>query len=229
MSNEGSPDAVVDLTVMASNLAHFLLIQERSRLGVKKADIVEKILKGNSGLLRDVMLEANRILEHNLGYKIQEVPGKRVYIVTNTMDFSCLEAYLTPDKHWEHVRGLICIILSLILMSSGESIEESQLWGFLQQINVNRDDKRHPVFGDVEKMIKSTLVKQHYLDYVKEKNGSGKFSWGFRAQHEFKPMELLRFVADVYGDGKSASDFTTTYKRIFELEKEVVQSAEQES
>lgn len=36
--------------------------------------------------------------------------------------------------------------------------------------------RKHPVFGDIEKLIKVTFVKQHYLEHVKKKDGPGEFS-----------------------------------------------------
>ncbi|XP_022704775.1 non-structural maintenance of chromosomes element 3 homolog, partial [Varroa jacobsoni] len=202
---------------------------ERTQFGVKRADIVEKILQGNARLLREAVDNASRLLEDTIGYQIREVPGKRLYIVVNSLDLTGLEEHLSQDEQCEHVRGLICIILSLILMNIGETLAETDLWNFLREINIDHDDKKHPVFGDIEKLIKVTFVKQHYLEHVKKKDGPGEFSWGYRAQYEFKPMEILKFVADVYSDGKSPRDFTMAYKRISEKEKQSKRISDQKN
>jgi len=211
------------VTNMASHLAHLMLIQERTKAGLKKADIVHQILQHTENrssatrLLKDVIDEANRMLEDTIGYKIQEVPGKNVYFLVNTLDFEGVEDYLEADPDWEETRGLLCVVLSAILMANGE-VQEDNLWDFLAQVNVARDDKNHLAFGDVEKLIKTTLVKYHYLEYVKDKHGPSVFRWGIRAEHEFNKMEMLNFVSSVYGEGRSARDFTEIFQALEEAE-----------
>lgn len=91
--------------------------------------------------MREAVDNASRLLEDTIGYQIREVPGKRLYIVVNSLDLAGLEEHLSQDEQCEHVRGLICIILSLILMNIGETLAETDLWNFLREINIDHDDK----------------------------------------------------------------------------------------
>ncbi|XP_003737627.1 melanoma-associated antigen E1 [Galendromus occidentalis] len=216
---------------LASNLAHMLLIQEKTKLGLKKSDIINQVLRGHAEdrasttrLLKEVLEEASRLLENAFGYKIKEIPGKALFILVNTLDFEQVEQFLEIDGEWKQIRGFLCIVLSFILMSGGE-IRDEQLWDFLRNLNVAEDDKSHPTLGDVEKLVKTTFVRWHYLDLIKERQGLNSFRWGVRAEHEFNKMEMLNFVASIYGDGRTARDFTGVFRRL-EEEAQAAQSSE---
>lgn len=59
MSQAYSQDVPIDMEAIASNLAHYVLIQERTQFGVKRADIVEKILQVIRNLWEDHECNAN--------------------------------------------------------------------------------------------------------------------------------------------------------------------------
>lgn len=50
--------------------------------------------------------------------------------------------------------------------------------------------------------------------------------WGVRAEHEFKKMEMLNFVASVYGEGRTARDFTEVFSKLEEEQAEGAQLSE---
>ena len=100
--------------------------------------------------------------------------------------------------------SLLMISLSLIFMNNNE-IDSSEFWANMKRISINRNEKRNPFIGDVEKYFTQELVKDGYLEYELIRGTDPpayKFKWGYRSKLEITKMSVLEFVCKMYGTCK---------------------------
>jgi hypothetical protein len=101
--------------------------------------------------------------------------------------------------------SLLMISLSLIFMNNNE-MDAGEFWNNLKRININRNEKRHPFLGDVEKYFTQEMVKDGYLEYEHVRGTEPptyKFKWGFRSRLEISKRNVLEFVCKMYGSSKA--------------------------
>jgi len=94
--------------------------------------------------------------------------------------------------------GLLLVILGVIFMN-GNRASEAVLWEALRKMGL-RPGVRHPLLGDLRKLLTYEFVKQKYLDYRRVPNSNPpeyEFLWGLRSYHETSKMKVLRFIAEV--------------------------------
>jgi hypothetical protein len=100
--------------------------------------------------------------------------------------------------------SLLMISLSLIFMNNNE-LDATEFWANMKRISINRNEKRNPFIGDVEKYFTQELVKDGYLEYELIRGTDPptyKFKWGYRSKLEITKMSVLEFVCKMYGTCK---------------------------
>jgi len=115
--------------------------------------------------------------------------------------------------------GLLIVILSLIQMNE-DVIGEDLLYERLKCLGIHRSDKRHEVFGDIERTIEQ-FTKQFYLDKDKDEIATeaeaedhggrrkNKYAYraGSRAEKEISKQTITHFITQICTDD---NNYTST-------------------
>ncbi|XP_065829394.1 non-structural maintenance of chromosomes element 3 homolog [Oscarella lobularis] len=185
-------------------IRYFLMIGDR-KMPIRRTDLITATLGDSRVQLGDILKPAKRKLKKMFGIRVEELSTRssKFFVLINNLDPDQRKEIIpTPLEDSCH-RALLFVVLTLIY-TKNKKITEDQLWYVLRRLGVEKS-QRHPVFGaKPEKLIESTFVKQLYLNCYKEKHpDSGDvslfFTWGARADLEFKPDTILNFVAQEYG------------------------------
>eukprot|EP00026_Physarum_polycephalum_P012192 Phypoly_transcript_12471.p1 GENE.Phypoly_transcript_12471~~Phypoly_transcript_12471.p1 ORF type:complete len:130 (+),score=28.64 Phypoly_transcript_12471:706-1095(+) len=92
----------------------------------------------------------------------------------------------------------------MIVINNNE-IDQDTLYDQLKRLGL-QEDEEHPIFGEWEKFIETTLTKQLYLDRKKtdQRSKTGKvlynFRVGIRSLEEVGRKGIMEFVAETYGE-----------------------------
>ena len=76
------------------------------------------------------------------------------------------------------------------------------MFQLLGTLGLSNRDLRHPLFGDWHDLIAKTFTKQYYLKRrpMASKRGHHEYVMGPRAKLEITQLQILEFVASVFGD-----------------------------
>ncbi|XP_063953197.1 non-structural maintenance of chromosomes element 3 homolog [Lytechinus pictus] len=209
------PKEVIDQKV--SNLVQYMLIMEAKKNPVKRSDLYKNVFKEHKNILPEVLRRAKVKLNEIFGYELVEAEqgGKtktKCYFLLNS-----LSSDLTQDlvRNNDEVKfGLLYIILALIFMNEGQ-MSDVQMWLLLQKLELNPEEK-HPVYGDVRKLVTQDFTKQLYLDCQKIPNTDpveSEFKWGLRAEKEMDKEQILNLVAQIMGE-QNPSIWKTQYREV---------------
>ncbi|PIK54917.1 putative melanoma-associated antigen D2-like [Apostichopus japonicus] len=94
-----------------------------------------------------------------------------------------------------------------------------QLWQAIQKLGLSQDEKSHPVYGDLKKLITTEFPRQLYLEYTRVANTDPavyELRWGARAKAEVDLEKLLQMVTEIYGNNMTAQSWRSQYKLVQE-------------
>lgn len=201
---------------LVGNLMRLALFHDCSKTPLKKADI-QALIMGEYGkkrsLTNEVIAEAGKRFKETFGYDFVELTTVRKNKKGSTVKKNAptglfiLVNGVKDDKEmlsWTAEApqfGLLMTILSIIYMSDG-AVEEVTLFQLLGSLGLSSRDLRHPLFGDWQELISKTFTKQYYLKRrpMASKKGSHEYAMGPRATLEITKLQILEFVASVFGD-----------------------------
>ncbi|XP_071816435.1 non-structural maintenance of chromosomes element 3 homolog [Apostichopus japonicus] len=206
-----------------AELVQYLLMMEQNKVPVKRADISKNVLKGYKSMYQDVLSGAKANLSEVFGFEVIEVEhlsGKtkmKLYFLLNKMDSDLREGLVEiPAENPKN--ALLWIILAIIFMNEG-MISEIQLWQAIQKLGLSQDEKSHPVYGDLKKLITTEFPRQLYLEYTRVANTDPavyELRWGARAKAEVDLEKLLQMVTEIYGNNMTAQSWRSQYKLVQE-------------
>lgn len=215
-ATESLPREVIDRKV--SDFIQYMLIMETKKNPVKRADLYKHVLKEHKPILPEVLRRGKVKLEEIFGFELVEVEhstGKsktKFYFLLNTLDSELTAGLVRVPDQTKY--GLLFVVLALIFMNEG-TMTDGQMWNLLSKLGIDHDEKDHPVFGDVKKLIMQDFTKQLYLDCVKISNTDPveyEIKWGLRAQKEMDKEVILKLVAEIHGDQPSI--WKTQYREV---------------
>ena len=124
-------------------------------------------------------------------------------MATNANSTVAITSQMDMTEEVDHAvkYSVLMIALSIIFMNDNE-MDSQQFWDHLKRVDINHNEKRHTLLGDVEKYFTIELVKEGYLEYEQVKGIepiTHKFKMGYRAKLETTKMQILEFVCRVYG------------------------------
>jgi len=124
------------------------------------------------------------------------------YTLISALDDDIIQSDSTVVSWGEESQemALLLIVLSLIFMNDGP-LTEASLWFTLKKIGVYKE-RKHRVFGDVNKLVNNDFIKVFYLTRHKEISADGPsftYSIGPRAAKEISKRKILTFISQVYG------------------------------
>jgi len=156
--------------------------------------------------------EKLKIEEHNLR------PDSKLKIEK----FECSSRY---EQELKCSNGLLFVILSLIFMSPGNTIDELGLDMFLMKIGLLKDKSGKEVNKEITNLFgkspKEVLMKQwinaKYIEVTPIRNSkreaSYEYKWGERANLEISKADVLKHVAKTYEIKESA--FKEQYEQVY--------------
>ncbi|XP_063606362.1 non-structural maintenance of chromosomes element 3 homolog [Penaeus indicus] len=216
-----------DKKMLAGNVCNFLMVSDCKKTPAKRSDIVKAVLKEHGRHFKEILAEANQIMERVYGYKVVELETKNQFIMVNTLMMNNNndndDLLLAPKSSSEAASmGLITAILAGIFMS-GQVMQEGPMREYLKKLGIDIDSQEeHPTFGNITKYFQD-LVKQQYLQTTKNKDvepPTNEYRWGERAHKELSKKDILEFVCKVYGNQTRPEDWVTQWKIVKKEEEE---------
>lgn len=216
-----------DKKVLAGNVCNYFLVSDCKKIPAKRSDIVKSVLKDHGRHFKEVMAEANQIMERVYGYKVVELEKKNQFIMINTLMMNNQDdddLLLAPTSNSEVANiGLVTAILAGIFMS-GQVMQEGPMREYLKKLGIDIDSREeHPTFGNVTRYIHQDLVRQQYLQITLNKDvepPSNEYRWGERAHKELSKKDILELVCKVYGNQTRPEDWVAQWKIVKKEEKE---------
>ncbi|NXA83329.1 NSE3 protein, partial [Thryothorus ludovicianus] len=173
-----------------NELVRFLLVKDQKKIPIKRADMVNIVIREYRDISSEIINKADRALQEVFGLRLVEIDTKRrIYILINNLPNSEGQ-HPCRDKDKEKM-GLLLVILSFIFMK-GNSVKDGALWEFLHLLHVY-PGKQHRVFGDVRKLVTEEFITPISLTDPPE----FLYRWGPRAEKETSRKDVLNFVAKV--------------------------------
>ncbi|KXJ16233.1 non-structural maintenance of chromosomes element 3 homolog [Exaiptasia diaphana] len=212
-----------ELERKVSETVRYLLFSDRRKVPIKRADISKNVLKEYPRSFPQVMDLAKKKMQKVFGIIVEEIEltGKaKAYILVDGLECEKKNDLLEWGDE-SHRMGLLMVILSLIFMSENV-ISEAQLWHTLKKLGLQQKSE-HPVFGDPEKLLSQEFVRQGYIEKKKivGDETSFEYRWGARAFKETSKMQVLEFVAKIYGTETSV--WTAQMREIQQEQEEATQ------
>ncbi|KAM6151337.1 melanoma-associated antigen D4-like isoform 1-T1 [Rhynchocyon petersi] len=204
------PRNVTLLQERANKLVKYLMIKDYKKIPIKRSDMLKDVIREYDEHFPEIIERATYTLEKKFGIHLKEIDKEEhLYILVCTRDSSARLLGKTKDTPR---LSLLLVILGVIFMN-GNHASEAVLWEALRKMGL-RPGVRHPLLGDLRKLLTDDFVKQksawlvrsknyfplslRYLEYKKIPNSSPpefEFHWGLRAYHETSKMRVLRFIA----------------------------------
>lgn len=228
-----------ELTTHSSHAVRYILsVHGRSRL-IRIEDIRKHALPNIS--VKNVKAVMSRVadqLDSVFGLKLTELSKKGEFVLTNQLpaarpasaadDVSSGSSSCRSILSHVHVqsaerqrRALIMVVLAAIYMNHG-MMTEASMWSFLQTLQLLEDDA-HPCFGDAKKFVSVDMVRQRYVKITTPPTSvaadgdqlasAREITWGDHATAVLKPLDVLQFVCEVWGDDVEPSMWTSQYRR----------------
>ncbi|XP_005371903.1 melanoma-associated antigen D1 isoform X1 [Microtus ochrogaster] len=196
--NQGPPQPrdVALLQERANKLVKYLMLKDYTKVPIKRSEMLRDIIREYTDVYPEIIERACFVLEKKFGIQLKEIDKEEhLYILISTPE--SLAGILGTTKDTPKL-GLLLVILGIIFMN-GNRASEAVLWDALRKMGL-RPGVRHPLLGDLRKLLTYEFVKQKYLDYRRVPNSNPpeyEFLWGLRSYHETSKMKVLRFIAEV--------------------------------
>ncbi|GAB1302976.1 Melanoma-associated antigen D1 [Apodemus speciosus] len=196
--NQGPPQPrdVALLQERANKLVKYLMLKDYTKVPIKRSEMLRDIIREYTDVYPEIIERACFVLEKKFGIQLKEIDKEEhLYILISTPE--SLAGILGTTKDTPKL-GLLLVILGIIFMN-GNRASEAVLWEALRKMGL-RPGVRHPLLGDLRKLLTYEFVKQKYLDYRRVPNSNPpeyEFLWGLRSYHETSKMKVLRFIAEV--------------------------------
>ncbi|KAJ3126920.1 hypothetical protein HK098_006960 [Nowakowskiella sp. JEL0407] len=209
-------------------MVRLALFNERKKVPLRRQDILKNVLGDNSKPYHAVLKRANDHLQRLFGLEIVEVSvrhrkpaaskrgGKKATTDKSGSNSYILRSTLPPESRpqnisWdgeENARVILLIILSLIHVSSGSTLNEERLKSHLKSLHFSMDTE-YPDFmtprattGRSISVLMAHWCKVGYLDKVKNADpdvDALDYVWGPRAKIEVSTADLANFIVQVQG------------------------------
>ncbi|XP_005411419.1 PREDICTED: melanoma-associated antigen D1 isoform X1 [Chinchilla lanigera] len=196
--NLGAPpprDAAL-LQERANKLVKYLMLKDYTKVPIRRSEMLRDIIREYTDVYPEIIERASFVLEKKFGIQLKEIDKEEhLYILISTPE--SLAGVLGTTKDTPKL-GLLLVVLGVIFMN-GNRASEAVLWEALRKMGL-RPGVRHPLLGDLRKLLTYEFVKQKYLDYRRVPNSNPpeyEFLWGLRSYHETSKMKVLRFIAEV--------------------------------
>ncbi|XP_069320481.1 melanoma-associated antigen D1 isoform X2 [Eulemur rufifrons] len=190
------PRDVALLQERANKLVKYLMLKDYTKVPIKRSEMLRDIIREYTDVYPEIIERACFVLEKKFGIQLKEIDKEEhLYILISTPE--SLAGILGTTKDTPKL-GLLLVILGVIFMN-GNRASEAVLWEALRKMGL-RPGVRHPLLGDLRKLLTYEFVKQKYLDYRRVPNSNPpeyEFLWGLRSYHETSKMKVLRFIAEV--------------------------------
>ncbi|KAF8787462.1 Non-structural maintenance of chromosomes like protein [Argiope bruennichi] len=203
-----SENSSVDPSNLVNQCVFYILVADRSKKAIRKRDIIHHVFDGrNTHLFPEILKKAASCLQKIFGFELMELKSnKNEYLLVNNLCHQYdVQEYAEYSRMERQIQGLTFHILTLIFMNEN-SIIEDELWKALEPLGIEiKSRKPHPIFGDVQKFITGTLVKQMYLVRRQLSKDPPLFelTWGERAHKEVLKEDILEeFVCKIMPDTK---------------------------
>lgn len=172
------------------------MLKDYTKVPIKRSEMLRDIIREYTDVYPEIIERACFVLEKKFGIQLKEIDKEEhLYILISTPE--SLAGILGTTKDTPKL-GLLLVILGVIFMN-GNRASEAVLWEALRKMGL-RPGVRHPLLGDLRKLLTYEFVKQKYLDYRRVPNSNPpeyEFLWGLRSYHETSKMKVLRFIAEV--------------------------------
>ncbi|KAJ8047838.1 Non-structural maintenance of chromosomes element 3-like [Holothuria leucospilota] len=223
-SSQARQAAANDAQIMerkVGELVQYFLIMEQNKIPIKRGDISRNVLKDYKSIFQEVLMKAKESLSNIFGFEMVEVEHSsaktktKMYFLLNKLD-SELREDLVEISSENPKNALLWIVLAIIFMNESV-ISETQLWQALQKLGLPQDEKNHPVFGDLKRLITVEFPRQLYLECTRVPStdpASFEFRWGERATAEVDKEKLLHMVTEIYGNNMTPQSWRTQYREV---------------
>ncbi|CAL1289958.1 unnamed protein product [Larinioides sclopetarius] len=194
--------SLINPSNLVNQCVFYILGANRSKKAIKRRDIIQHVFEGrNTQMFPEIIKKAAFILQKTFGFELMELKSsKNEYLLVNKL---CHQYGVQAFAEYSHMdcqkQGFIFYILTLIFMNEN-SIIEDHLWKALDPLGIEiKSRKPHPIFGDVQKFVTITLVKQMYLErrQLSKDPPQYELTWGERAHKEVLKEDLLEFVCKI--------------------------------
>ncbi|XP_053772929.1 melanoma-associated antigen B16-like [Desmodus rotundus] len=208
-------DALEDKVTL---LVDSLLVKYRAKEPITKEEMLTIVSKEYQDHFTDILLQASERMEIIYGLDVKEVdPIHHCYAIVIKLGLT-YDGMLHGEKDVPKT-GILILLLGAIFMKGNRATEE-EVWKILNVMNVYRGQK-HDIFGDATCLITKHFLEEEYLKYQQVANSDPaqfEFLWGPRAHAETTKMEVLKYLAKVYGSDPRS--FTSQYEEAFQEEQE---------
>ncbi|KAK2576244.1 hypothetical protein KPH14_005612 [Odynerus spinipes] len=202
----------------AGKVIPYLFVVEKRKHAIQKVNIVKHILGGSTKNFRQIIERVKSLLSQVFGYKLVDIGGGK-YILVNEIKNDL--PHLNFKQPVKAQQVLLFIILAHIFMCESVCKEET-LWDFLRCLDIVKEDNfQHEYFGNVQRLVNTDFITQHYLEKAVIEEGENpkfEYRWGPRAEHEVSRRDCLEFVSKIYG-GRPINSWTQQYKEMLQKEK----------
>ncbi|KAM5291044.1 melanoma-associated antigen B16-like [Glossophaga mutica] len=207
-----------DLDESVALLVDFLLFKYNAKEPTTKAEMLTFVSEEYQDHFTDILLQASERMEMIFGLDVKEVdPIQHRYAVVIKLGLT-YDGMLHGEKGVPKT-GILILLLGAIFMKGNRATEE-EIWKILNVMKLY-PGKKHDIFGDPSCLITKHFVEEEYLKYQQVANSDPaqfEFLWGPRAHAETTKMQVLKYLAKVYGSDPSY--FTSQYEEAFEEELE---------
>ncbi|XP_036998886.1 melanoma-associated antigen B16-like [Artibeus jamaicensis] len=201
-----------------SSLVDFLLVKYREKEPITKAEMLTIVSEEYQDHFADILLQASERMEMIFGLDVKEVdPIQHCYAIVIKLGLT-YDGMLHGEKGVPKT-GILILVLGAIFMKGNRATEE-EVWKILNVVKLY-PGKKHDIFGDPGCLITKHFVEEEYLKYQQVANSDPaqfEFLWGPRTHAETTKMQVLKYLAKIYGSDPSS--FTSQYKEAFEEEQE---------
>ncbi|KAM8752612.1 melanoma-associated antigen D2-like isoform 2-T5 [Rhynchonycteris naso] len=211
----------------ANELVKYLLSKDRTKIPIKRSDMLKDIIKEYTDVYPEIIERAGYSLEKVFGIQLKEIDkNDHLYILLSTLEPT--DAGILGTTKDSPKLGLLMVLLSIIFMNGNRS-SEAVIWEVLRKLGL-RPGIHHSLFGDVKKLITDEFVKQKYLDYARVPNSNPpeyEFFWGLRSYYETSKMKVLKFACKV--QKKDPKEWAAQYREAMEADMKAAAEAAAEA
>lgn len=206
----------VSLEDWTKKCVRYFLTRMSTNVPIKRADIVKNVFLERPGKNFELVLEHTvRKLKKIYGLNIEVLDTdttNKKYVVTNRLPYAAL---IPQDPASDMQTVTTFLVLTHVFMSKNNATDIS-LWQFLKEFDIFPETNLNSV-SNMKMFITQTLVRQHYI-VIEDRGGEHddgepkkRLKWGARAEEVVSKMEILKFVAQLYGN-KDVQFWSEHYK-----------------
>ncbi|XP_045716379.1 melanoma-associated antigen B16-like [Phyllostomus hastatus] len=215
----GPKDITTDaLDERVALLVDFLLIKYHMKEPVTKVEMLMIISEEYQDHFTDILLQASERMQMIFGLDVKEIdPIHHCYAIVIRLGIT-YDGMLHGEKGVPKT-GILILLLGAIFMNGNRATEE-EIWKILSVMKLY-PGKKHAIFGDPSCLITKHFVEEEYLKYQQVANSDPaqfEFLWGPRAHAETTKMQVLTYLAKVYGSDPRS--FPSQYEEAFQEELE---------